>query len=39
MVKMLKIEEKQLSLLEKLCNAVAVSGNEGEVRRSVMADL
>ena len=39
MVKMLKIEEKQLSLLEKLCNAVAVSGNEGEVRRIVMEEL
>jgi endoglucanase len=39
MVEMLKIEEAQLSLLEKLCNAVAVSGNEGEVRRIVMAEL
>lgn len=39
MVKMLKIEQEQLSLLEKLCNAVAVSGNEGEVRRIVMEEL
>jgi putative aminopeptidase FrvX len=29
----------QLKLLEKLCNASAVSGDEGEVRRIVMDEL
>ncbi len=32
----LKIGKTQLNLLEKLCNAVAVSGDEGEVRRMVL---
>lgn len=29
----------QLKLLEKLCNAIAVSGDEGEVRRIVMEEI
>jgi endoglucanase len=29
----------QLKLLEKLCNAIAVSGDEGEVRRIVLEEL
>jgi putative aminopeptidase FrvX len=33
------IGNTQLKLLEKLCNASAVSGDEGEVRRIIMADL
>lgn len=33
------IKAEQLRLLEKLCNAVAVSGNEGEVRRLVMEQI
>jgi tetrahedral aminopeptidase len=36
---MLKIGPDQLALLEKLCNAVGVSGAEGEVRRIVLAEL
>jgi endoglucanase len=35
----LEIKEPQLALLEKLCNAVAVSGGEGEVRRIVLTEL
>ena len=35
----LKIREKQLKLLEKLCAACAVSGDEGEVRKIVRAEL
>ncbi|MFZ5921946.1 MAG: M42 family metallopeptidase [Chloroflexota bacterium] len=34
-----KIGNTQLKLLEKLCNAVAVSGDEGEVRRIVLEEL
>lgn len=33
------IGEPQISLLEKLSNAVAVSGNEGEVRKIVLEDI
>src|SRR5262245_59411198 len=29
----------QLRLLEKLCNVIAVSGDEGEVRRIVLAEI
>ncbi|MBV6451364.1 MAG: putative aminopeptidase YsdC [Anaerolineales bacterium] len=29
----------QLKLLEKLCNAIAVSGDEGEVRKIVLAEI
>jgi len=29
----------QLKLLEKLCNAIAVSGDEGEVRKLVLAEI
>ncbi|RIK28922.1 MAG: hypothetical protein DCC56_14690 [Anaerolineae bacterium] len=29
----------QLELLEKLCNAIAVSGDEGEVRKIVLAEI
>ena len=35
----LKIEKAQLDLLERLCNAVAVSGGEGEVRRIIINEL
>lgn len=35
----MEITETQLALLEKLCNAVAVSGGEGEVRRIIIAEL
>jgi len=35
----LKIEKAQIELLEKLCNAVAVSGGEGEVRRIIIEEL
>ncbi len=34
-----RIGNTQLKLLEKLCNAVAVSGDEGEVRRIVLEEL
>jgi endoglucanase len=34
-----KIGNAQLKLLEKLCNAVAVSGDEGEVRQIVLEEL
>jgi endoglucanase len=36
---MATIGNAQLKLLERLCNAVAVSGDEGEVRRIVLAEL
>jgi len=36
---MLSIGSPQIKLLEKLCNAMAVSGNEGEVRRIVLEEV
>ncbi|MBL8088703.1 MAG: hypothetical protein JNJ43_00130 [Anaerolineales bacterium] len=36
---MLTISKPQLSLLEKLCNAMSVSGDEGEVRRIVLEEV
>ncbi|MBI4730837.1 MAG: hypothetical protein HY781_01670, partial [Chloroflexi bacterium] len=33
------IGNTQLKLLEKLCNAVAVSGDEGEVRQIVLEEI
>lgn len=33
------ISHKQIALLEALCNACAVSGNEGEVRRIVLEEV
>jgi endoglucanase len=33
------IEEAQIQLLEKLCNASAVTGDEGEVRRLVLEEV
>ena len=36
---MLTIRSPQLKLLERLCNAVAVSGDEGEVRRIVLEQV
>ncbi len=36
---MLSIGSPQIKLLEKLCNAVAVSGDEGEVRRIVLDEV
>jgi len=33
------VTTRQLALLEKLCNAVAVSGDEGEVRRIVLKEV
>lgn len=36
---MLTIGKPQLSLLEKLCNAMSVSGDEGEVRRIVLEEV
>jgi len=36
---MLSIESAQFKLLEKLCNAMAVSGDEGEVRRIVLEEI
>ena len=36
---MLTIGTKQLKLLEKLCNAMSVSGDEGEVRRIVLEEV
>ncbi len=36
---MLTIGSPQLKLLEKLCNAMSVSGNEGEVRRIVLEEV
>jgi endoglucanase len=35
----LKIDKSQIDLLERLCNATAVSGNEGEVRRIIIEKL
>ncbi|MCA1900001.1 MAG: M42 family peptidase [Chloroflexi bacterium] len=36
---MLSIGQPQIKLLEKLCNAMSVSGDEGEVRRIVMEEV
>jgi tetrahedral aminopeptidase len=36
---MLSIGKPQIKLLEKLCNAMSVSGDEGEVRRIVMEEV
>ena len=36
---MLTIGSPQIKLLEKLCNAMAVSGDEGEVRRIVLEEV
>ncbi|HNC09583.1 MAG TPA: hypothetical protein PLX14_12805 [Anaerolineales bacterium] len=36
---MLSIGSPQIKLLEKLCNAMAVSGDEGEVRRIVLEEV
>lgn len=36
---MLSIRSSQLKLLERLCNAVAVSGDEGEVRKIVLKQV
>jgi endoglucanase len=36
---MLTIGKPQLALLEKLCNAMSVSGDEGEVRRIVLEEV
>lgn len=36
---MLSIGQTQIKLLEKLCNAMAVSGDEGEVRRIVLEEV
>ncbi len=36
---MLSIGKTQIELLEKLCNAMAVSGGEGEVRRIVLDEV
>lgn len=36
---MLSIGAQQFKLLEKLCNAMAVSGDEGEVRRIVLEEV
>jgi endoglucanase len=36
---MLNIGNPQLKLLEKLCNAMSVSGDEGEVRRIVLEEV
>ena len=33
------IETPQIKLLERLCNASAVSGDEGEVRRIVLEEI
>jgi putative aminopeptidase FrvX len=33
------VEEEQLTLLERLCNACAISGDEGEVRSIVLQEL
>jgi len=35
---MLRIDTAQLKLIERLCNAMAVSGDEGEVRRIVLEE-
>lgn len=36
---MLSIGKRQIKLLEKLCNAMSVSGDEGEVRRIVLEEV
>ena len=36
---MLSIGKPQINLLEKLCNAMSVSGDEGEVRRIVLEEV
>jgi len=36
---MLRIDTAQLKLIERLCNAMAVSGDEGEVRRIVLEEV
>jgi endoglucanase len=36
---MLSIDKQQFKLLEKLCNAMSVSGDEGEVRRIVLEEV
>jgi putative aminopeptidase FrvX len=36
---MLNIETSQFKLLERLCNAMAVSGDEGEVRKIVLEEV
>lgn len=36
---MLSIGSPQIKLLEKLCNAMSVSGDEGEVRRIVLEEV
>jgi putative aminopeptidase FrvX len=36
---MLSIGTTQLELLEKLCNAMSVSGDEGEVRRIILEEV
>jgi endoglucanase len=36
---MLSIGQPQIKLLEKLCNALSVSGDEGEVRRIVLEEV
>ena len=36
---MLSINKTQFNLLEKLCNAMSVSGDEGEVRRIVLEEV
>jgi endoglucanase len=36
---MLSIGQPQIKLLEKLCNAMSVSGDEGEVRRMVLEEI
>jgi len=36
---MLSISRPQIKLLEKLCNAMSVSGDEGEVRRIVLEEV
>lgn len=38
-INMLSIGAPQIKLLEKLCNAMAVSGDEGEVRRIVLEEV
>jgi endoglucanase len=35
----MKVESEQIALLEKLCNAVGVSGDEGEIRKIIAAEL
>ena len=36
---MLSISKPQINLLEKLCNAMSVSGDDGEVRRIVLEEV